>query len=180
MRMSSKAIDSTLPENGSCTPRVLGQQPQHTLIGKVIALRQRLDDEKTDRAAAPEMHKLAAPIAATVLDAMGKDDATAEFLKQTKQEISDKRNGLRGMSLWELVALLAAEPAAFLAFSRLFCEVHGRELPQPKSPLTRAELAEMALTLMSTGPLLMLLIEEARRRRGSNADEVTTALSAAK
>lgn len=174
------ATTPTLPENDSCTPRVLSQQPQHALIGKVIALRQRLDDGKTERAVVPEMHKLAAPIAATVLDAMGKDDATAEFLKQTKQEISDKRNGLRGMSLWELVAMLAAESEAFQSFSRLFCEVHGFELPQPKSPLTRADLAEMALALMSTGPLMMLLIEEARRRRGSSAEDVAAALATAK
>lgn len=169
------ATTPMLPEDDSCTPSVLGQQPQHALIGKVISIRQRLDDDK--RTAAADMHRLAAPIAAVVLDASGKDDSTAEFLKQSKQEISDKRNGLRGMSLWELVALLAAEPQAFVAFSRLFCEIHGFELPQPKSPLTRADLAEMALALMSSGPLMMLLANEAERRRGVTVDEINSALA---
>jgi hypothetical protein len=165
-----------LPEDGLCTPSVPGQQAQHALIGKVIALRQKLDDDK--RSAAADMHKLAAPVAAAVLDACGKDDSTAEFLRQSKQEVSDKRNGLRGMSLWELVALLAAEPQAFIAFSRLFCEVHGFELPQPKSELTREELAEIALVLMSSGPLMTILVNEACQRRNATAEEVATALVA--
>lgn len=171
------AIETTLPETTSCTPSVLSQQTQHALIGKVIALRQKLDDEK--RSVAADMHRLAAPVAAAVLDACGKDDSTAEFLKQSKQEISDKRNGLRGMSLWELVALLAAEPSAFIAFSRLFCEVHGFELPQPKSELTREELADIALVLMSSGPLMQVLVNEARQRRNATAGEVAAALAGA-
>lgn len=167
-------IENSLPRDGSCTASVPSQQPKHSLIGKVISLRQKLDDDK--RSVAADMHRLAAPVAALVLDASGKDDSTAEFLKQSKQEVSDKRNGLRGMALWELVALLAAEPEAFLAFSRLFCEVHGFELPQPKSELTREELADIALTLMSSGPLMTILVNEVKQRRNASAEEVASAL----
>lgn len=166
-------IGQTLPEIDEGTTRVQGHRLQPAL-GRVLDLRKRLDgDERGD---AEEMHRLAAPVAAVVLDAFGKDEAAAEFLKQPKQQISDKRNGARGLMLWELVALLAAEPEAFIAFARLFCEVHGFELPQPKSPLTRGELAEMALALMSAGPLMALLVNEAQRRRGASEQDVAVAL----
>lgn len=171
----SNLIATSDTENGSCTPRVLGQQAQHGTLGKVLALRRRLDDK--DRAESEELHRLAAPIAGIVLDAFGKDDAAAEFLKQPKQVISDKRNGARGLVLWELVAMLAAEPETWLAFDRLFCELHGYEPPQPKKTITRAELADMALELMSSGPLMTLLENEAERRRGATADEITNALT---
>lgn len=119
--MSATAIKTTLPQNVA-GGEAIGTQTVRT-ISRLVSIKRRLDDEK--RPHAGQMHRLAAPIAAAVLDAYGKDDAAAALLQETKQHVSDIRAGLRGLALWQLVALLVDSREACCAFVELLCQLHG-------------------------------------------------------
>ncbi len=174
--MATTVTRTAMPDDGAGTQGV--QQtltaPQARRLAQIASIAQRLDAESTPGAGI--LHKLAAPIAAAVLDAFGKDEAAAALLRTTAQKVSDMRAGIRGMALWQLVALCAAKPGVFLAFDGMLCGHHGLVPAQERGRLTLDQLARLALEIMS-GDMFPLLCLHALNRFGASESEVRAVLT---
>ena len=167
-----------LPENDSCSPRGEATQELGKVIGALESIRRKVEESREEKkVAAADLHREAAPIAAVVLDGFGKDMAASSCLGKTFQEVSDIRHGRRGMALWELTRLLSESPEAFLALSRVFCERHQLQPPQPVQRITREQAVDDLIEwLLQSPPLLKLLAGFVAMKRGVREEEVIAAL----
>jgi hypothetical protein len=99
-----------LPRICRLAPRSNSQPNNESLCSSRFGARSRKGERRPAKAA--ELHRSATPIIADVLDGFGKDSAAAEPIGETKTVISDMRNGLRGVSLWQLALILEDSAAS--------------------------------------------------------------------
>jgi hypothetical protein len=171
--MSKPTIAAMLPETDAGTQRVQGRQGVPEAVAVLESVRRRIGAAK----AANDRHGAAAPVFALALDGLGKDIVAEEILDETRQHISDMRNGKRGAAVWQLVAILMESREAFESFVRPFCEQHALSPPQPKKQVTREQVLEAALAyLLDSPPLLKSFSREAGEHLGVEPGDVLQAL----
>lgn len=173
--MAANVTRREMPDRDLGSPRVEPTQAVPKAARHLVLVRDKAARRSGE--SAEHMHELAAPVVSAIVEALGQA-AAAELLKVSDQHISDKCIGRRGTAFWEVVALMAHDKEAFLAFARLLSQLHGLRPPGKKPKLTRKKLARLALrNALKNEMATDALLKSAQEEEGADAADVFLTLA---